>query len=93
MKKINSIIINSRDNVVTLTEPLVQGDTACYQNGEDIIEITVIGEVPQFHKIAIVDIDRGKHVYKYGEVIGEALADIKKGSHVHDHNIKSPEKR
>jgi hypothetical protein len=93
MKKINAILIYPRDNVVTLTEALCQGDMACYQNGDDIIEITVNDEVPQFHKIAIENINRGKSVYKYGEVIGEASADIKKGSHVHDHNIRSPEKK
>jgi altronate dehydratase small subunit len=93
MKKINAIIIHSRDNVVTLTQAVVQEDIACYQDGEDVIEIKVISEIPQYHKIAIEDIDMGKPVYKYGEVIGEASADIKKGSHVHDHNIRSPEKK
>jgi hypothetical protein len=91
-KKMNAVIIHSRDNVATLTEALGQGDMACYQNGKDIIKINVIDEVPQFHKIAIEDIHMGKPVYKYGEVIGEALIDIKKGSHVHDHNIGSSEK-
>ena len=90
--KINAVLIHSDENVATLTEALGQGDTARYQNAEDIIEINVIDRVPQFHKIAIEDIEKGKLVYKYGEVIGEALADIKKGSHVHDHNIGSFEK-
>ena len=39
-----------------------------------------------------MDIDKLKPVYKYGQLIGEAIETIRKGSHVHDHNIASPKK-
>jgi altronate dehydratase len=45
--------------------------------------------VPPYHKFALVDINRGDMVIKYGEVIGEALADISAGAHVHVHNVRS----
>jgi len=35
------------------------------------------------------EIKKGEKVIKYGEPIGQATTDIKKGEHVHVHNIKS----
>lgn len=45
--------------------------------------------VPIGHKIALVDIKKGATVWKYGQDIGKAIADIKKGEHVHVHNVKT----
>ncbi|MBO4353872.1 MAG: UxaA family hydrolase, partial [Clostridia bacterium] len=41
------------------------------------------------HKYALCDIHKGEHVVKYGYPIGTATRDIKKGDHVHTHNLKS----
>ena len=41
------------------------------------------------HKYAIRDISKGENVVKYGNPIGHATADIKKGEHVHSHNMKT----
>lgn len=41
------------------------------------------------HKYALCDIKCGDFVIKYGEVIGRATADIKKGEWVHTHNVRS----
>jgi len=46
-------------------------------------------DVPIGHKIALVDIKKGDTVLKYGHDIGKAVADIKKGEHVHVHNLKT----
>ena len=92
MDKINAILIHTDDNVVTTTESLKAGSVARYQKGEEIVEIVALEEIPKFHKIAVVDIGKTKPVYKYGQLIGEALTNIPKGSHVHDHNIASPQK-
>ena len=46
-------------------------------------------DVPIGHKIALVDIKKGDTVWKYGQDIGKAVADIKKGEHVHVHNVKT----
>ena len=45
--------------------------------------------VPIGHKIALADIKTGDTVWKYGQDIGKAVADIKKGEHVHVHNLKT----
>lgn len=46
-----------------------------------------MGMVPYGHKIAVTDIPKGAHIMKYGESIGAASTDIKKGDYVHVHNL------
>jgi (2R)-sulfolactate sulfo-lyase subunit alpha len=46
-------------------------------------------DVPIGHKVALCDIKNGDTVIKYGQDIGRAVADIKKGEHVHVHNLKT----
>ena len=41
------------------------------------------------HKYALCDIKNGENVIKYGNAIGHATEDIKKGEHVHTHNVKT----
>ncbi len=41
------------------------------------------------HKIAIVDINKGSDIVKYGYPIGYATENIKKGDNVHSHNMKT----
>ena len=41
------------------------------------------------HKYAICDIKKGENIIKYGNPIGHATEDIKKGDHVHTHNVKT----
>ncbi len=41
------------------------------------------------HKYALRDISEGDNIIKYGCPIGHATCDIKKGEHVHTHNIKT----
>ena len=89
-KTINAILIHGDDNVVTVTESLQTGSIARYRKDGEILELTVMEEIPKFHKIAVIDIQASQPVYKYGQLIGEAIKDIRKGSHVHDHNIASP---
>ena len=41
------------------------------------------------HKYAARDIDAGENIIKYGQPIGHATEKIKKGEHVHTHNVKT----
>ena len=49
--------------------------------------ITLLDDIPYGHKIAVTDIPKGAHIMKYGESIGAASTDIKKGDYVHVHNL------
>jgi altronate dehydratase small subunit len=89
---INAILIHEDDNVVTVTTAIKKSADVAFQKGNNIIEIKVVDDIPVFHKVATAEIEKGASVYKYGQLIGTAILDIVKGSHVHDHNIASPAK-
>ncbi|HHD15953.1 MAG TPA: D-galactarate dehydratase [Euryarchaeota archaeon] len=80
--------MNERDNVATALCEIRSGERISVRNGEER-EIEVIQDIPFGHKFAIREIQKGEHIIKYGEIIGRALADIRKGEHVHVHNIES----
>ena len=81
--------VDDLDNVATIfangitdgTEVEVRG-----KKGNSEI-ITVHGDVPYGHKIALRDIAPGEHIMKYGECIGAASHPISKGDYVHVHNL------
>jgi len=52
-------------------------------------QLKVEMDVPIGHKVALKDIKSGDTVWKYGQDIGKAVADIRKGEHVHVHNLKT----
>ncbi len=73
--------INEKDNVAVALENL--------NKGKIIDNITLLDDIPIGHKIALSDISKGEKVIKYGYPIGSAKVDIKMGSHIHTHNLKS----
>lgn len=52
-------------------------------------ELTSEMDVPIGHKVALREIKKGDTIWKYGADIGKAIADIRKGAHVHVHNVKT----
>ena len=44
---------------------------------------------PLGHKIALQDLKEGDTILKYGHDIGKVVKSIKKGDHVHVHNVKT----
>ncbi len=54
-------------------------------NSLDNVEV----DLKSGHKYALCDIKKGENVIKYGFPIGHATEDIKKGDHVHTHNLKT----
>jgi len=89
-KSINAILIHEDDNVVTVTRAIPKDSIVEYDKGGNVIHVKALNDIPLFHKVAVADIDKNENVYKYGQLIGKAVTDIAKGSHVHDHNIVSP---
>ena len=85
--KINAILIHEDDNVVTVTTAVEKDSVVAFQKGDEIIEMEVLEDIPVFHKVAVTDIAKDASVSKYGQLIGKAVVDINKGSHIHDHNI------
>jgi (2R)-sulfolactate sulfo-lyase subunit alpha len=64
----------------------VQGRTL---DGEASPKVKALGDIPLGHKIALRDFKPGDTVIKYGVDIGRIVAPVKKGEHVHVHNLKT----
>jgi altronate hydrolase len=79
------IIMHPKDNVGVVLEGVSPGDTCC----SGPVELKSLEVIEFGHKIALQDIAQGENIIKYGEKIGYALVDIKKGQWIHRHNIES----
>ena len=58
-------------------------------HGRSAPELKALMEIPLGHKLALQDLQVGDTVIKYGVDIGRVVAPIKKGEHVHVHNLKT----
>jgi (2R)-sulfolactate sulfo-lyase subunit alpha len=86
------LVHDHRDNVgVVVVENLAAGTDMLCVVTEDNSEFraTVIQDVPIGHKVALKNLAAGDTVVKYGEDIGRVVAPIRKGEHVHTHNLKT----
>lgn len=81
--------VDDLDNVATIfANGIVDGTQVEVRDKKGNSEImTVIRDVPYGHKIALRDIAKGEPIMKYGESIGAASHDIRKGEYVHVHNL------
>lgn len=83
------IQITPNDNVVTVVEEALPGDTVRYMTPEGHREIAALEAIPFGHKVAVRDIRPGERVVKYDEAIGTASRLVRGGEHVHAHNVRS----
>lgn len=87
---INGMIIDRNDNVGVAIYTIKKGDSISYvAQNQKVIEITALEDIQIYHKFAVCNIAMNEPIIKYGEHIGRAAVDIKKGQHVHVHNVKS----
>jgi altronate dehydratase len=87
--KAQVIVINEKDNVASALEPLNAGANVSAEVHGRLEEIKLLSDIPMGHKFALLDIEEGEAVIKYGEPIGQSTAKITKGEHVHVHNVVS----
>jgi len=86
------LVHDRQDNVgVVVVEDLQPGtDMLCVttqDNSDFRMKANVAVQIG--HKIALKDLKVGDTVIKYGQDIGKIVADVKKGDHVHTHNLKT----
>jgi len=87
-RKHDALLINQRDNVAVAIRDLVKGQRALVKGEGFEEEIELLEDVPFGHKFAVRDLETAEKVIKYGQTIGKASRKIRKGDHVHDHNIE-----
>lgn len=86
------LVHDRQDNVgVVVVEDLKPGTDMLCVITEDNSDFRMKANVavPIGHKIALKDLQVGDTVIKYGQDIGKVVAAIKKGDHVHTHNLKT----
>ncbi len=76
---------SKKDSLVTCVRAMQKGESIVVDGNE----IEILEDIPVYHKVAVVDIKKGEPVYKYGEVMGVASRDIRRGEWAHVHNIES----
>ena len=92
MSQTDLIIHDEKDNVaVVVIETTKKGQdcSAWIMENDKTIKINSISEIPLGHKIALQDLNEGDTILKYGHDIGKVIKSIKKGDHVHVHNVKT----
>ena len=79
------IKVDPRDNVaIVVNEGGLRAGTR-FDSG-----LTLTEDVPEAHKIALADIAAWEPIVRYGSVIGYALANIPRGSWVHEDRMQLP---
>ena len=92
MASTDIIIHDEKDNVgVVVIEKITPNqDCNCWiMENDKSTTIQSKNEIFLGHKIAMVDLSKGDTILKYGHDIGKVVQEIKKGEHVHVHNVKT----
>jgi len=86
------IVHDEKDNVgVVVIEKIIPNQNCnCWiMENNKSVQIQSINEILLGHKIAMVDLNVDDTILKYGHDIGKVVKSIKKGEHVHVHNVKT----
>ena len=92
MSQTDLIIHDEKDNVAVVVIEKTSKNQECVgwiMENDSTINIQSTDEIPLGHKIAMVDLNEGDTILKYGHDIGKVVKSIKKGEHVHVHNVKT----
>ena len=77
--------INPADNVAVAIVAQKAGSIIQVEGKETVL----LEDIPAGHKIALKDFSAGENVIKYGYPIGHVTCDVRKGSWLNEHNIKT----
>lgn len=76
---------HKRDNVAVALRPIKKGEKLSI----DDFTVTCNQDIPQGHKIALLDLPENTNVIKYGFPIGHTTENVKAGDWLHSHNLKT----
>ena len=92
MSQPDLIIHDEKDNVGVVVIETTKKDQDCsawIMENDKTIKVQSTNDIPLGHKIALKDLKTGDTIFKYGHDIGKVVKEIKKGEHVHVHNVKT----
>ena len=79
------IKVNDKDNVAIVVNKGGLEKGTVFSDGLELLQ-----DIPEANKIALLDIKKGDPIVRYGEVIGYANENIKKGSWLREDKVKLP---
>ncbi len=82
-----ALVGNSKDNVAVVVEDVAAGEQVKIEGKQKGLTLDAIEKISFGFKIALENLSEGSDIIRYGEIIGRATVDIKKGAQVHVHNI------
>jgi galactarate dehydratase len=80
------IRVHERDNVAIIVNPGGLPKGAQFESG-----LTLIEPVPEAHKVALINLEQGAPIIRYGVVIGHAERPIAQGSWIHEGLVAMPD--
>jgi (2R)-sulfolactate sulfo-lyase subunit alpha len=86
------LVHQAADSVGVVTVETVQPGqtlTGWVMDTDQTVTIAALDPIPLGHKIALTDIAEDDTVLKYGHDIGRAVLLVRRGGHVHVHNLKT----
>lgn len=88
---VDFLVHEASDNVGVATKDIKSGESVkgLFMDSQKTTEVKALMNIPLGHKIALKDLKSGDAAVKYGHDIGKIAADVKKGEHVHIHNLKT----
>jgi len=88
---IHFLVHGTDDNVAVAVMDVSMGDTGHVMNMETgkKYEISALTDIPLGHKVALSELKKDDTIIKYDHDIGRVVTPIKKGEHVHVHNVKT----
>ena len=89
---VSKFLVHAKDDHVGVaTYDIKKGEEVegVYLDNNQKSSLKAVEDISLGHKIALRDMKKGEKVIEYGEPVGQVTKDIKKGEHVHVHNIKT----
>ena len=75
----SAIHLHPSDNLAVARVPIAAGQTIRVEGNE----LRANSAIPAGHKIALMRIETGEYLYRYGQRIGRASRTIEIGDHIH----------
>lgn len=86
---VDALVLDPADDVAVLIRGAAAGETLSLGGAVGGGTVELIEPVASGHKVALRDLPAGASVNKHGAVIGRLVAAVRRGAHVHVHNLAS----
>jgi len=83
------VLLDARDSVAVAVDGLEAGESGEFTGARQGVGMAALEAIPRGHKMALVELQTGASVIKYGLPIGVAKGPIATGAWVHTHNLES----